>query len=128
VFLALSEMRRSKVRFGLLALAIALLVFLILFQFGLQNALIRQFVGGVRAQTAPVLVFNVDGRRTLQASTVGPEQQAAVEGVDGVAATAPLWASTFPVDAEGSTEAASVVGYADPELGGLVDLVEGRQP
>lgn len=63
MFLALREIRRSKVRFGLLIAAVALLAFLILFQSAIQNSLIRQFVGGMHHQTAPVLVFNVDGRR-----------------------------------------------------------------
>ena len=128
MFLAVREMRRAKIRFALLGLAIALLVFLILFQFSLQNALIRQFVGGIRSQSAPVLVFNIDGRRTLQASAITPDLEAAVEQVDGVAATSALWASTFPIDAGGDTEAASVVAYDDPALGGLPELTDGRQP
>ena len=39
MFLALKEMRRAKVRFGLLIVAIGLLVFLILFQQSLQSGL-----------------------------------------------------------------------------------------
>ena len=64
MFLALKEMRRAKVRFGLLIVAIGLLVFLILFQQSLQNSLLRGFTGALRAQSAPVLVYSttVSGR------------------------------------------------------------------
>ena len=128
MFLALAEVRRAKARFLLLSAAVALLVFLILAQYGLQDALIREFVGGVRNQTAPVLVFDVDGRRTAQASTIPDDLAATVASVDGVAGTAPVWAATFPVDAGGEVAATSVVAYADPALGGVVELADGRLP
>jgi putative ABC transport system permease protein len=128
MFLALAEVRRAKARFLLLSGAVGLLVFLILAQYTLQDALIRGFVGGVRNQTAPVLVFDVDGRRTPQASTVPDPLADTVASVEGVAATAPVWAGTFPVDAGGTVAATSVVGYADAELGGVVDLSGGRLP
>ncbi len=57
MFLALKEMARAKTRFGLLVAAIALLVFLILFQQSLQNGLITGFVGAIRNQNAPALVY-----------------------------------------------------------------------
>ena len=66
MFLALKEMRRAKVRFGLLIVAIGLLVFLILFQQSLQNSRLRGFTGALRTQSAPVLVYSTDGQRTLQ--------------------------------------------------------------
>ena len=68
MFLALKEMRRAKVRFGLLIAAIGLLVFLILFQQSLQNSLLTSFIGAIRTQSAPVLVYSTDGQRTLQAA------------------------------------------------------------
>ena len=59
MFLALNEMRRARTRFGLLIGAVALLVFLILFQQTLQNGLITSFVGALRNQSAPALVYSV---------------------------------------------------------------------
>ena len=73
MFLALKEMARAKVRFGLLIAAIALLVFLILFQQSLQNGLITSFIGAIRNQSAPVLVYSVDGQRTIQGSIITPD-------------------------------------------------------
>ncbi|MBK6670855.1 MAG: hypothetical protein IPG46_14725 [Actinobacteria bacterium] len=96
MFLALREIRRAKVRFGLLIAAVALLAFLILFQSAIQNSLIRQFVGGVRNQTAAVLVFNVDGRRFPQSSTVSPELEEKVRATEGVDAIAPIYQGRSP--------------------------------
>ena len=128
MFLAFREIRRSKVRFGLLIAAVALLSFLILFQSAIQNSLIRQFVGGVRNQTAPVLVFNVDGRRFPQSSTVNAELEAKVRATDGVAGIGEIYQGTFPIEAKGTTKATSVLGYTDPDLGGPGPLVDGRMP
>jgi putative ABC transport system permease protein len=128
VFLALREIRRSKVRFGLLIAAVALLAFLILFQSAIQNSLIRQFVGGVRHQTAPVLVFNVDGRRFPQSSSVSPELEEKVRATEGIGGIAAIYQGTFPIEAGGETQATSVLGYTDPDLGGPGPLLEGRLP
>ena len=73
MFLALKEMRRARVRFGLLIAAIGLLVFLILFQQALQSGLLTSFVGAIRNQSAPVLVYSVDGQRMLQGSVITPD-------------------------------------------------------
>jgi len=128
MFLALREIRRAKVRFGLLVVAVALLSFLILFQSAIQSSLIRQFVGGVRNQTAPVLVFNVDGRRFPQSSTIPPALEAKVRATPGVGSIADIYQGTFPVRAGGTTQATSVLGYSDSRLGGPGPLVEGRLP
>ena len=52
---------------ALLIAAIALLVFLILFQQSLQNGLITGFIGAIREQNAPVLVYSVDGEAYVTA-------------------------------------------------------------
>jgi hypothetical protein len=74
MFLAFKEMARAKVRFALLVAAIALLVFLILFQQSLQNGLITGFIGAIREQSAPVLVYSVDGQRVIQGSVITPDR------------------------------------------------------
>ena len=84
MFLALREVRRAKARFGLLMAAIALLVFLILTQQALQTGLITSFIGAIQRQSAPVLVYSVDGERTLQGSIVSPDLEAAIARVPGV--------------------------------------------
>ena len=78
--LALAEIRRAKLRFGLLTGAVALLVFLILFQQSLAAGLLGSFTGGLENQSAEVLVYDEDARRSVDGSVVTPEQ------VDAVAA------------------------------------------
>ena len=71
--IAWKEMARAKVRFGLLIGAIALLVFLILFQQALRDGLITSFIGAIQHQDAPVLVYSTDARRNLQSSSSSGE-------------------------------------------------------
>lgn len=128
MFLALKEMRRAKVRFGLLMGAIGLLVFLILFQQSLQNGLITSFVGGVRNQNAPVLVYSVDGQRFLQGSVITPDQERLVLSAEGIGAAARLSQGTFTVRTDAGDYDSSIIGYEDPALGTPEDLVAGRLP
>ena len=62
MFLAWREIRRAKLRFGLLAGAVGLLVFLILFQQALLTGLINQFIGALKNQSGEVLVYNGQAR------------------------------------------------------------------
>jgi putative ABC transport system permease protein len=130
VFLALREMRRAAVRFGLLVFAIGLLVFLILFQQALQDGLITSFIGAIRNQSAPVIVYSVDGQRTLQGSVIPPPLEEAIVATDGVDAAARLGQGTFTVTVDGEDEAsdAAVVGTDDPSLGFPEQLSAGRAP
>jgi putative ABC transport system permease protein len=129
VFLAVKEIRRAKVRFALLGGAVALLVFLILTQQALQTGLITSFVGAIRAQSAPVLVFAVDGQRTLQGSVVTPSLQRAIEQTPGVAETGRIAQGTFTaiVNDDGQSDAA-LIGFDNPSLGGPEELSAGRMP
>lgn len=128
MFLAVREMRRAKVRFGLLAGAVGLLVFLILFQQALLGGLIDQFIGALRNQSADVLVYNEQARKNLEGSIVLPEQLAAVAEVDGVAVAAALGEDTFTVVAGGEEVDAVVFGYGLGGPGEPTSLVEGRLP
>ncbi len=130
MFLALSEMRRAKVRFGLLSGAVGLLVFLIMFQQALSTGLIDQFIGALKNQSAQVLVYNEQARKNLEGSIVLPEQQAAVAEVAGVAVAAPLGEGTFTVLAGADEEETDAVlfGYQLGGPGAPTTLVEGRLP
>src|SRR5688572_16339137 len=128
MFLALREMRRAKVRFGLLIGAIGLLVFLILFQQSLQNSLLRGFTGAIRAQSAPVLVYSTDGQRTLQASVLTPELEKLARSADGVGEAGLIAQGTFTVTAADEVVEASIIGYETEGLGSPDDLTDGRLP
>jgi putative ABC transport system permease protein len=126
LFLALKEMRRAWVRFGLLIAAIGLLVFLILFQQGLQNGLVTSFVGAIRNQSAPVLVYSVDGQRVLQGSVITPDLERKVRAVPGIGEIGYVGQGTFTVTAGGKAADASVIGYQQEGVGSPRDLAAGR--
>ena len=128
MFLALKEIRRAKVRFGLLTSAVALLVFLILIQVTLQNGLLDSFVGAIREQSAPVLVYNVDGRRSIQGSVITPDLEEQIGEADGIGASGRLGQGTFTVRTGDDEADAAVIGYEDPDLGAPSELDDGRLP
>ncbi len=137
MFLALKEMSRAKARFGLLIAAIALLVFLILFQQSIQSGLLTSFTGAIKNQSAPVLVYSVDGQRVLQASIITPQMDGLVRSADGVGDVSPIWQGTFTGSPGGDTATdesfdTTLIGYeAGPDgegLGAPTTLAEGRLP
>jgi putative ABC transport system permease protein len=128
MFLALKEMRRAKVRFGLLIAAIGLLVFLILFQQSLQNGLLTSFVGAVRNQTAPVLVYSVDGQRVIQGSIITPALEKVVADNETVGAVGRIGQGTYTVRAGGAAHDATILGYEAESLGAPATLIAGRYP
>jgi putative ABC transport system permease protein len=129
MFLALREMRRAKVRFGLLIAAIGLLVFLILTQQALQNGLVTSFVGAIERQSAPVLVYSVDGQRTLQGSVIPPDLEQQIGQVDGVAEAGRIGQGTFTVNVGDDADSdAALIGFERQELGGPDGLSAGRLP
>jgi putative ABC transport system permease protein len=127
--LALAEIRRAKLRFVLLTGAVALLVFLILFQQSLAGSLLGQFTGGLQHQSASVLVYAADARRTVDGSRVLPEQVAAVSQVPGVAAAGPIGEGSFTVRLEdGRLQDTTVFGYEPGGPGAPTTLSQGRLP
>ena len=130
MFLALREMRRAKVRFGLLIAAIGLLVLLILAQQAIQSGLITSFIGAIERQSAPVLVYSVDGQRTLQGSIITPPLEQKIRATDGVAKSGRIGQGTFTVRVNDETEDsdAAIIGYTDPDLGAPEQVASGRLP
>ena len=128
MFLALTEMRRAKVRFAMLIASIGLLVFLILFQQSLQNGLLTSFVGAIRNQTAPVLVYSVDGQRVIQGSIITPALEQKVRAAPDVDAVGRIAQGAFTVTADAEQGDATILGYEDQALGAPAVLTEGRYP
>ncbi len=132
MFLALSEMKRAKVRFGLLSGAVALLVLLILFLQALLTGLVDQFIGAIEHQSGEVLVYNDQARKNLEGSRITADQTTSIADVAEAAApgavSGPLGEATFTVIAGDEEQDAVIFGY---ELGGPGEpttLVEGRLP
>ncbi len=109
--------------------AVALLVFLILTQQALQAGLITSFVGAIERQSAPVLVYSVDGQRTLQGSVITPALKARVVAVPGVAASGDIGQATFTASIDGGQPSdAALIGYERADLGAPDALTAGRLP
>lgn len=113
--LALRELRRSKVRFILLTVAIGLLVFLAFFMQTLLVNLLGFFTGALEHQSATVLVYGKDARRSLEGSVITPAQVDSVGAVEGVGSSGPLGERSFTVRANGKDVDAILFGY---DLGG----------
>ena len=110
--LAFAEIRRAKLRFALLTGAVALLLFLILFQQSLAGSLLGQFTGGLERQSATVLVYSADARQSVDASRVLPSQLEEVSNVDGVASAGPIGEATFSAKiANGELKDTTIFGY-----------------
>jgi putative ABC transport system permease protein len=105
-----------------------MLVFLILFQQSLQNGLLTSFVGAIRNQSAPVLVYSVDGQRVIQGSVITPDLEQLVRSTEGVGDVGRLAQGTFTVTADGERYDTSLIGYDDAALGAPAELVAGEYP
>jgi putative ABC transport system permease protein len=128
MFLAAREMARAKARFLLLAGAVGLLVFLILFVQALTGALIRQFIGAIDHQSGTVLVYGADARKNLEGSRVPPDTATAVRSVRGVADSGLVGEGTFSVRAGGRLRDAVLWGYQQGRPGAPTTLESGRMP
>lgn len=128
MFLALRELRRAKLRFGLLTGAVGLLVFLVLFQNSLLGGLITQFIGALRNQSAPVLVYDDQARTNVEGSQIAETTGQAIAALDSVGATGRLGQGTFTVTAGGEVTDAAIFGYDLGGLGAPTTLIEGRLP
>ena len=136
MFLAFKEMTRAKVRFALLVAAIALLVFLILFQQSLQNGLITGFIGAIREQNAPVLVYSVDGQRVIQGSVITPAMEELVLAAPATGDVGRIGQGTFTGQPSGNGDGevfdTTIIGYElGPDgsgIGAPTEVTEGRLP
>jgi putative ABC transport system permease protein len=128
VNLALTEMKRAKLRFGLLTAAVALLVFLIVFLSSLSGALLRSFTGAIESLPADGLVYSETARANIQASRLDPtvtDQVAAVEGVSAVGALAVLSANA---SVNGQPDELQLIGVTPGSPSQPEGLRDGRFP
>lgn len=126
--LALTEMRRSKLRFGLLSGAVALLVFLVLLLTTLSNALVNSITGALEGVKADVLVYSDSARDNLQASRLQPDVVEQVAQVPGVTAAGPISVLTTSAALKDGTEDLQVFGFQPNLPGAPTGLTEGRLP
>ncbi|HEU4319906.1 MAG TPA: FtsX-like permease family protein [Acidimicrobiia bacterium] len=122
------EIWRAKVKFGLLATAVGLLFFLLVFVNTLSSTLLDQFIGAIENSSADVLVFDSEAQATIPASRLSMDEVERVAAVEGVAVAAPI--SVLATEAELAEEAidVSLWGLEIEGPGTPTDLVEGGYP
>ncbi len=126
--LGLLDMLRARLRFGLLAGALAVLVFLLLFLSTISATLLGFLTGAVQHNSADVLVYSVASKRNLQASRLDPSVLAAVRAVPGVAAAGPIGQTTLSADVGRGVGDLSLFGYQPGQPGGPTTIISGGAP
>ena len=127
--LAVLEMKRAKLRFGLLTVAVALLIFLVLFLSTLSNALVSSLVGALNGLAADGLVYSDTARNNIAASRLNPSTVQQVAAVPGVSTAGGI--GTFTTNAVvGHRPAADaqIVGFTPGKPGAPTGLSSGRLP
>jgi putative ABC transport system permease protein len=128
VNLALTEMKRSKLRFGLLTAAVALLVFLIVFLSSLSGALLRSFTGAIESLPADGLVYSETARANIQASRLEPTVTEQVAAVEGVSAVGPLAVLSANATVNGEPDELQLIGVTPGSPSQPEGLRQGRFP
>lgn len=126
--LAGTEIRRSKLRFGLLTGAVALLVFLVLLLSTLSNALISSLVGALKGLDAQGIVYAQAARDNIAASRLPEATVEAVSSVSGVSAAGPVATFTTRSTLAGVESDMQVFGFTPSAPGAPTGLSSGRLP
>ena len=126
--IALLEMRRAKLRFGLLSVAVALLVFLVLFLSTLSGALITSFTGAIKNLNADVLVYSNTARDNIQGSRLNPSVTAQVANVPGVASAGGIATTTTSAQLPSGKGDLALFGFDPTKAGAPGGLKDGRLP
>lgn len=88
--LALRELRRRPGRFAFATTILTLIALLLMFLGGLLDGLIASSTGAYRAQQADLIVYSAEARDSLVRSRITSDERAAIEAVEGIAATGGL--------------------------------------
>ena len=126
--LAGSEIRRAKLRFGLLTGAVALLVFLVLLLSTLSGALVGALIGALQGLRADGIVYADFARDNIAASRLDPSVTDAVAAVPGVAAASAVGTFTTAADIAGTASDVQVFGFVPGAPGTPGGLSSGRLP
>ncbi len=124
--LAFTEMRRSKLKFGLLAGAVSLLVFLVLFLTTLSTALVTSITGALDGLDGQVLVYSDSARDNLQASRLDPRVVDKIADVPGVAAAGGVSLATTSAELADGSNDLQLVAATPGEPGAPTGLSEGE--
>lgn len=125
-----AELRRSKVRFGMLTIGTGLLVFVLLFMQALLTSVLDGWAGAISHQSAPVLVLTRDAHRAVIASSLTYDKFQDVGEVPAVGNASELGflALSFRRPDARERTAATIIGYRPGQAGTPTGLSAGRLP
>lgn len=126
MLLASREIRRAPVRFGLLAGAVGLLMFLVFFQQTLMSSLLTSFTGALQNQSGTVLVYSSEARKNLEASMLSPDVVTTVAATPGADQAGPLGVATLTFLVDGRQLDVAVIGAEPGRPGQPTRLISGR--
>lgn len=126
--LGISEVRRAKLRFGLLTAAVSLLVFLVLLLTTLAGALVGSLTGALSGLQADGLAYSAEARDNIAASRLDPATADAVAAVPGVAAVGSIGTFTTRAGIAGTLGDLQVFGFQPDAPGAPSGLSSGRLP
>lgn len=126
--LAWSEMRRAKLKFGLLTVAVSLLVFLVLFLSTLSSSLVNSFTGAIKGLDADVIAYSDIARDNIQGSRLAPYIVDDVRAVPGVRAAGPVATTTVTGSVAGTESDLALFGFDPGQPGQPTALEAGRLP
>lgn len=124
--LAWKELLGSKLKFGLIAAAIGLVVALTLLMSAMSEGLITGMTGAKGSLAGDVLVFQRDTQLSLERSLLTRDELATIATTPGVARSYGVGHAMISVDAGGSVFDARLLGLSDAF--DQLPLVEGRLP
>ncbi len=128
MYVAFKEIRRSLGRFGLLSLAVALLVLLLLFFQAVAGTLTSGLTGGLESSSADLFVYSERARLNPANSLIVTGTAESVAEVDGVAEVAPIGLAVFTGSGPKGDVDVELVG-GDPEGPSVpAEIADGRLP
>lgn len=124
----LREITRAKLKFLLLAAAVGLLFFLLVFVNTLSSTLLDTFIGALENNSADVLVYDSEAQATIPASRLTMDDVENVAGVAGVSTAAPISVIQSDATFDDDQIDMSLWGIDPAGPGTPADLIEGEMP
>ena len=109
--LALQEMRRKKVQFGLISLIVGLVVYLLVMISALGTGLLSAMSGAVNSFDADLVVFSADSNDSLLRSELTAEQRDAIVQLAGAGSTGAVGYMAATVQEDSAVEDVALFGF-----------------
>lgn len=123
---ATAEMIRNKGRFGAIASAIALIVFLVLVLSAIADGLWLGTTGALRGSGASIFTFSASGRKSFIRSELSDQDVSRVTNVDGVAAAGPVGVLLGTAKGPHGLLDIGLFGFNPGKPGGPARITDGR--